>query len=296
MTPESTVPTDVLERFRRRVTACGGLPTLPVVAAEVIRLTHDPHSSMRDIAKIISRDPPLAARLLKVANSAFYGLTQQVGSLSVALALLGMKNITNIVTSISIFRTMKIGEDVGSFTRRSFWEHAGACGKACELVGRVCHLDLGGEGFVAGLIHDSGKIMLDAVFHGEFVRTLKLAADERLPMHVAETAIVGVDHARIGSWLAQTWHLPETIMEALAAHHQEPCDPATRPLAAALQLADAIVRQEHLGFPGFAPPPSRQEVAAWPLLAGKDFPWDDVAQKMQAEFEGVQEFLQAADQ
>jgi HD-like signal output (HDOD) protein len=294
-TSNTSDTTDVLERFRRRVTAVGGLPTLPQVAAEVLRLAHDPDSSLKDMAAVISKDPPLTGRLLKVANSAFYGLSQQVGNLNVALVLLGMKNITSVVTSISIFRTLKFAEGTSGFTRRSFWEHSGACGKACDLLGKECRLDLSGEGFVTGLIHDVGKIMLDAVFHNDFVRVIKLASKESLPMHQAEQEILGVDHAQIGGWLASNWHLPESIGAAIAVHHDEPCDPENAPLGAALQLADAVVRAEGFGFPGFAPPPTRDELRQWPILKGADFPRDRFADRVREEFSGVQEFLSAAE-
>jgi len=291
---DETVQTDALERFRRRVDAVGGLPTLPHVAAEVLRLAHDPDSSLKDMASVISKDPPLTGRILKVANSAFYGLSQQVGSLSVALVLLGMKNVTNIVTSISIFRTLKFGTDRGAFTRKAFWEHSGACGKACDIIGKLYKLDLGGEGFVAGLIHDMGKIVLDAVFHNDFVRVLKMAAEEKIPMYVAEQRVLGVDHAQIGGWLAESWHLPRNIYEAISTHHSDPRDPVEEPLGAAIQVADAIVRHEELGFPGFSEPSSREEMSAWPLLADREFPWEEITEKLRAEFAGVQEFLNAA--
>ena len=285
---------DALERIRRRVTAVGGLPTLPKVAAEVLRLAHDPDSSLKDMANVISKDPPLTGRILKVANSAFYGLSQQVGSLSIALVLLGMKNITTIVTSVSIFRAMTFVGETGSFTRKAFWQHSAACGKACDLVGKEFRLDLGGEGFVAGLIHDLGKIMLDAVFHNDFVRVLTLAAEEGIPMFQAEQKTLGVNHAQIGSWLAATWHLPEPLCNAIATHHQEPRDHEKEPLGAALQFADAVVRTEQLGFPGFASPPERAVLEKWPLLRQrKDFPWEDFTDKVREEFRGIEEFLNA---
>ncbi len=296
MTSKTTTKNDqeALERFRRRVSAVGGLPTLPKVAAEVLRLAHDPDSSLKDMAAVISKDPPLTSRLLKVANSAFYGLSQQVGSLSVALVLLGMRNITNIVTSISVFRMLRFRGKAGAFTREAFWEHAGACGKACDLIGRVCRLDLGGEAFVTGLIHDVGKILMDAVFHEEFVRILELAAAEGIPMYEAETRILGVDHARIGAWLAEVWNLPEHISEALAHHHGPPCDPAEKPLAASLQLADAIVRIERLGFTGFSPPPTYEELSNWPLAKAASLNWKKLAEQLHNEFDNVQAFIEAA--
>jgi HD-like signal output (HDOD) protein len=293
-TKEKSAQADVLDRFRRRVSSVGGLPTLPRVAAEVLRLAHDPDSSLKDMAVVISRDPPLTGRLLKVANSAFYGLSQQVGSLSVALVLLGMKNITNIVTSISIFRTLRFGDGTGNFTRQGFWEHSGACGKACDLFGKVTNLDLSGEGFVAGLIHDVGKIMLDAVFHNDFVRVLEKARSESISFAEAERRVLGTDHAQIGEWLAKTWHLPDTICRAIGVHHDAPCDPEKEPLGAAIQVSDAIVRMEGLGFAGFEPPPTREELATWPALAGRDFHWEEFADTVRDEFGGVQEFLSVA--
>jgi HD-like signal output (HDOD) protein len=285
---------DALERIRRRVAALGGLPTLPAVAAEVLRLTRDPKSTVKDIAALIAKDPPLTGRILKVANSAFYGLSQQVGSLSVACVLLGMKNITSIVTSVSILRAVRFEKDVGGFTREAFWEHSGACGRACEILGKRLKLDVAAQAFVTGLIHDLGKTVLDAVFHEDFERVLKLAAAERLPFHEAERRVLGTDHAAIGSWLAETWKLPTEIAQAIAHHHGPPCDPKEMPLGAVLQLADAAVRGAGLGFAGFAPPPARENMSAWPVLAGVAWNWDEAAAQLAAAFHGVKEFLHAA--
>ncbi len=285
---------DALERIRRRVSALGGLPTLPAVASEVLRLTHDPKSTVRELSAVISRDPPLTGRILKVANSAFYGLSQQVGSLNVACVLLGMKNITSIVTSVSILRAVRFERNAGGFTREGFWEHSGACGKACEILGKRLKLDVSGEAFVTGLIHDLGKTVLDAVFHDDFEQVLQLAAAERLPFHEAERRVIGADHAQIGSWLADTWKLPAEISQAIARHHDAPCDPKEAPLAAVLQLADAAVRAAGFGFAGFCPPPTPEQMRTWPVLAGVAWDWDDVTVQLASSIQGVKELIDAA--
>jgi len=284
---------DALDRLRRRVAALGGLPTLPAIAAEVLRAARDPAATVVDMTARIARDPPLAARVLKVANSASYGMTRTVGSLSVACVLLGMKRIAGIAANASTFRTPLAGA-AGAPPREALWEHAAACAAACDLLARRLKLDVVAEAFVTGLIHDIGTTVLDAVLHEDFERILELAAAERIPLYEAERRMLGTDHAHIGAWLAEAWNLPPQIASAVAAHHGPPCDPGEAPLAAALQAADAAVRAAGLGFARFSPPPSREELSARPLFAGAAYDWDELETRAAAAASEAREFLAAA--
>lgn len=271
--------------------ATGGLPTLPEIAARVMSLVRDPSSSLQDLARVIGNDPALSGRILKVANSAFYGLSQQVGSLKMALVLLGMKNVTNIVTSISIFQAMQGGEKDGLFSRREFWAHSAACGRVCGLLEQELKVDLAGEGFVCGLVHDIGKIVMDVAFPDGFENIIQRASLDRVAMADVEVEVLGVNHGQIGQWLIERWKLPDRIASAIERHHLAPVPLEEDPLCAILQLANALIKREGFGFSGYESPPSLENLETWPVLQGRTMDWESLSKRIRLEFEAVEEFI-----
>ena len=169
MTAPNVCPTRAaLDRLRRRVAALGALPTLPAVAAEALRAARDPAATVDDMVALIAKDPPLAARVLKAANSVSFGMAGTVGSLSIACVLLGMKRIARLAANASAFRT----PPAGASPRDALWTHAAACAAVCEFLGRQLNQNLAAEAFVTGLIHDTGITVLDAVLHQDFELSL----------------------------------------------------------------------------------------------------------------------------
>ncbi len=296
MIPEekTMIDTDNIERIRRRVVSLGGLPTLPEVATKVMTLAQNPETSIQDIGKVVQTDPSLAGRILKVANSAYYGLSNQVGSLNLALVLLGMKNIITIVTSVSIFQAFKAQPGTAGFSRKEFWSHSGACAKASELLCKELGLSFDGEAFVCGLMHDIGKIVMDVVFHEDFVEVVRIAERDSIPMYKAEEEVLGITHAMIGKWVAEKWKFPEPILHAISSHHSEPFDPGQDSLCAVLQLADMLVKIKGYGFCGFEPLPEFHELDKWPVCSGRTIDWDAFLGDLDSEYEEVQDFLNAA--
>jgi HD-like signal output (HDOD) protein len=146
-----------LEKIRQEVEEIGALPTLPEIPMKILHLVANEDSSMDDISKIVERDPSLTANILKVANSPYYGVRQKIASLKLALAILGLNEIINIVTSISIVRLFPASRRDGSFERAKFWQHSFGCAAAVRMLARDLELETQGVEFVAGLLHDLGK-------------------------------------------------------------------------------------------------------------------------------------------
>jgi len=243
-----------LEKIRRQVEEIGALPTLPEIPMRILQLIANEESSMTDISKIIERDPSLTANILKVANSAYYGMRQKVASLKLALTLLGLNEIINIVTSISIVRLFPARRHDGSFARLQFWQHSFGCATASRMLADDMKFETEGVDFVAGLLHDLGKLVMDQYFHAKLREASKLRDKEGIPMIEAETQAVGVDHAMLGSWLARRWGLPAPLIESIA-HHHRPLDvlalapPSREPaLTAIVHLADILAHEPDLNF------------------------------------------------
>jgi putative nucleotidyltransferase with HDIG domain len=227
-----------VQEIKDQILASGDLPTLPLIALQVGRLASNPLTGMSEIVRIIRNDPPLTAKILRVANSAFYGMPRRIESLNMALVVLGMRELNNLVTCITVLKTFPPLPGIQGFDRRAFWEHSAGTGEIARVIATRLHLRLHGVEFTAGLLHDVGKIIFEQYLHDDFTSALALAQEQRLSSVDAERQILSVDHAEIGAWLAEHWQLPPTITEAIRYHHQSHLSPQFASLTAVVRLAD----------------------------------------------------------
>jgi putative nucleotidyltransferase with HDIG domain len=223
--------------LQQKILTSGDLPTLPAIALEVTRLAQSPLTGMSDLVRIIRNDPPLTAKILRVANSAFYGMPRRIESLNMALVVLGMREINSLVTCISVLKAFP-GSTSRGFSRQEFWEHSAGCGEIARVIASKLHIRLHGVEFTAGLLHDVGKIVMDQYFHEDFMKTIDVARTEKLSSADAERKILGADHAEIGAWMADAWALPPAIVEAIRYHHQPHFAPEHKTLTAVVHLAN----------------------------------------------------------
>ncbi|MCB1059951.1 MAG: HDOD domain-containing protein [Calditrichaeota bacterium] len=225
----------------QRLKEAGDLPTLPTIALEVSRLANDPMSGMSEIVRIIRNDPSMTGKILRVSNSAFYGMPRRVESLNMALVVLGMREVSNLVTSISVLKAFP-NSSSESFQREEFWEHSAGTGEIARVLVSKLQMRLHGIEFTAGLLHNIGKIVLHQYFPNELGEAFKLSADESIPFLVAEQRVLGTDHAEVGAWLAEKWSLPNSIVESIRYHHQPHLAPEQSVLTAVVHLAASLAR------------------------------------------------------
>ncbi|MBI1317902.1 MAG: HDOD domain-containing protein [Candidatus Hydrogenedens sp.] len=213
------------------------LPSMPTSLEQVTRLMNDPNSSLSDVAKAISADPSISLKTLRLVNSAYYGLGQEVKTVDHAVVLLGGKVVKNLVVSATVFDAIE-----GSAER--FILHTVGCGVAMRSLYKQpalsSALESADEGFVFGLLHEIGRVLLAEYMPKECDEIEALIAGGT-PAYLAEREIIGVDHAEIGAKLAERWRLSETIIGALSGQYNiDRCPEQHRVLAAFLQLANFL--------------------------------------------------------
>lgn len=235
------------------------LPTLPNVVMEIMRLCDDPNSNTREIAALIENDPVLTTKVLKLVNSSYFGLSKELYSVNQALVLIGYNNMKNLILSTSMLRMFKDDKKVGSYSRQELWKHSIGVGIVSKFLSKRYRLGNIEQAFVAGLIHDVGKVIIDWFFHDQFVTIINLADQESCWIREAEKRVLKATHEEIGSYIATRWHLPDVFRETIAYHHDPSGADLNQSLAAVVQVSDSIVRQLKVGYGGDSTVPAVDE-------------------------------------
>ncbi|UCB47411.1 MAG: HDOD domain-containing protein [Spirochaetota bacterium] len=209
-----------LSKIKKTIETVKELPTLPIVANKVNALLYDPKSAAGDLAKIIENDQSLTTKILTLVNSAYYGLSQRVTNITQAIALLGYKNISHMVMTLSVFETLKDSKH-GSFNREDFWLHSIGTAIMSVKIAEMCMYSSPEDTFTGGLLHDLGKVFMDGYLHEEFQEIIDTAGNKNISFYEAEHELFDVDHAMIGHWIARAWKLPLHVIATIKHHHQE---------------------------------------------------------------------------
>lgn len=222
------------------ISTMNSFPTLPTVVTRVIEITADPDSSIDDLMKVISMDQSLTASVLKIANSAFYGVARNVGSLKEALTVLGFAEIQKIVLSKAVFESFKHLSGDESFEFKKFWEHSFYCGLAAKIIARET-ATIHSEMFVAGIIHDIGKLILYIAIKTEYLKILNYSLEKDVDVNIVESKALGITHSKIGMDLLRKWMFPEKLLMAVGYHHSPKESPKEKKFPVIICLADLLV-------------------------------------------------------
>jgi putative nucleotidyltransferase with HDIG domain len=276
--------------LKRLIARVEDLPTLPRTVLRITEMVNDPRASARDLSRIITDDQVLTARLLKLVNSSFYGFPQRVATVTGAIVLIGFDAIRNLLLTTSVFDLFASRTAKGRRLQEALWDHSLGCAIGAKAVGEVLRHEKLEELFVAGLLHDIGKIVAMARLPDEFERITVRAREGRMMISEAETEILGCTHAEIGRLLLDRWKLPVKLMNTIAFHHA--------PLAAGgfaletsiVHLADILARALQLGSGGDDKVPLL-DTSAWELLRLKTSSLEPIMSTMLDEFGDISAFL-----
>jgi putative nucleotidyltransferase with HDIG domain len=242
------------EKIKAVINGIQELPTLPLVAQKLRDVMENPLSSAEDAAKIIEGDQSLAAKVLSLVNSAYYGLPREITKISQAVPLLGFRATSQIALGISVINLFNEGE-VGRFDREGLWRHSIACAICGQLIGRKADYPRPEDCFSGGLLHDIGKLVLDQFLHEELVAILDETERGGISFLEAERTHLSIDHAVIGEWLARKWKLPLPVVVSIRHHHQSVEERQGFSMSQDLvvdivRLADTLCRRHGIGWNG----------------------------------------------
>ncbi|MYL82409.1 HDOD domain-containing protein [Desulfovibrio aerotolerans] len=234
---------DLRTERKGRILAVRDLPTLPKVLEEVSKLVERPDSTTEQVAKLISMDQVLSAKVLKMVNSPVYGFPGRISSIGHALVLLGFNVLRSIIVSTSVFEVM-------TENMVGLWEHSLGCAMACGSVARMLKLKDAEEYAVAGLLHDLGKVVATVQLPDLKSEIEQTVAERDISYLEAERAVMGFGHDRINAWLADHWKLPANIKEGLSYHHKPHLAQLYPEMACVVHIGDFMARVFEYGFSG----------------------------------------------
>jgi putative nucleotidyltransferase with HDIG domain len=198
------------------------MPSLSTTVTKVLEICNRPNTEPNDLNKVISIDPVLTGNVLKLINSAYYSLPNQVTSLGRAIIMLGINTVKNLALSTAILGTLKSSGELQSLPMDTFWAHGLCVGVAAKSIAAGINIPITQheEFFVAGLLHDLGKVALNNCFPQEYSQAMALAELDQGPLYRAEETILGLQHALAGQRIAEKWQFGKTIIQTIAFHHR----------------------------------------------------------------------------
>lgn len=214
-------------------------PALPSIVAQVLQVTNDPESSAADLMEVVQPDPSMCTAILKVANSALFGQPKKVSSLERAITLLGFNEVESIVLGKAVVTSFQAILKGHEDELREFWQHSFTCGLAAKII--AVHLNLSsGQFFMAGLIHDIGKLAMLLSFPKEYGSTNMLNQFSSHSQLQQESKLFGISHELVGGKLLQKWNFPQNLLFSIGFHHHPHKATKQNGYPLVIQLADAM--------------------------------------------------------
>ncbi|MGD9948099.1 MAG: HDOD domain-containing protein [Desulfobulbus sp.] len=244
------------EQLKKLVAGIGNLPSLPTVYAQLQQKLRDPECSLADIAKIVEQDLAMSAKVLQLVNSAFFGLYKNIDSVARAVNLLGLDTVKALVLSVGVFTELQPTAESKSFSLKTLWNHSMGVAAYAKIITQVetDSKEMIDEVFIAGFMHDIGKLLLFSNSQERYIETIGLARKEKWTADQAERVVLHATHGDVGGYLLGLWGLPSSVVETAAFHHRLGHYPA--PFfcpAIAVHAADVIYHQfnpdEHISIP-----------------------------------------------
>jgi len=242
------------ERHLKKIKAIiARMPSLSTTVVKVLETCNEPRASANDLKRVISLDPVLTGRVLKLINSAYFALGKPITSLTRAIIMLGVNTVKNLALSFAIMKNMKGSGSFHAFTTNEFWMHCLGVGVVAKSLAAAKGLfpTEQEEYFVAGLLHDLGKLPLNKQFSEEYFQVCQSASKQSEPFYLSEDRRLGIDHCTVGAMIAKKWRLGESLVETLANHHH-PDDSTenSQELVSTISLANQIAIELQIGTAG----------------------------------------------
>lgn len=229
------------------------LPALPTTVMKVLEVCKDPNLKPSDLNRVISLDPVLTGAVLKLINSAYYAITEKVSSIVRAIIMLGLNTVKNLALTTSVMGQIEKSGSIGALDMEGFWRHCIGVGVTAKKIAMTTGVDAQNqeEYFVAGLLHDIGKIVLNKAISDDYLQVIKKSDTEVKELLECERAILQTDHIEVGRQICQKWNLTSDLEQAIIYHHSPfECNEKSKHVVYAVYVANIWCNQNSIGFSG----------------------------------------------
>lgn len=229
------------------------MPSLPTSVTKIMEICDNPTTSPADLNKVISLDPVLMGKVMKLINSAYYGLSQEVTSLVRAIIMLGINTVKNLALSTAVLGTLGTKANFQALNMDGFWRHSLCVGVTSKLIAKKRGVDQKRleEYFIAGILHDIGKIPLNNKLSEDYVTTMSVSDKDRMPLYKAEKMTMSIDHAEVGLMIVDNWKLGQEIRDAVGNHHSyREYTAGKKDIVYTITLANHFANSFEIGYSG----------------------------------------------
>jgi len=272
-----------MNSFEKIIENIKNLQTLPTIYTSISEALEDPFVTPEKLSQIISMDQVCSVKILKVANSPFYGFRGRIDTISQAILYLGFDDIKNIIFALSVVNIFTKDRVILNFKPAELWAHSIAVGITTRLIGSAIGEKELENYFLAGIIHDIGKLLFIEFIPKEYENVLKLVKEKNCYIRDAEIEILGIDHCKAGQILAEKWKLPAGLQDAILLHHAGIKANQTNKLIAAIHVADILCVALDLGKSGddIVPEPNFK---VWEIIKLQKGFFDSIRKKLIEDF------------
>lgn len=278
------------------------LPTPPIVFTQVNKVLNDPKTSAYQIGAIISEDPALSAKILKLTNSSFYGIPRTITSVKQAIIILGLDVVRSLVLSASVFESFSKQYKIDKNYLDDFWRHSLSVAFMARIISRTKNFPSfmeAEEAFSAGLLHDIGKLVIFAHMPEQFSEIRKILKEDKTKSSFeVEEQILEFDHSLVGSYLAQKWNLPPELANAIKFHHFPDQDENQNFTTYIIHLSDYLAKKAELTADDPENPTDSATIkcnnSAWEKLGVESDQEENLIQLLRTEYTKAETFLNMA--
>lgn len=274
------------------------MPSLSITVSKILEVARDPQVTAKDLNKVISLDPVLVGRVLKLVNSAYYGLRNKVTSLVTAIIMLGINTIKNLALSTAVLGNVQKDSSFKALDVNGFWRHSIGVGVTAKLIAAKIGITLNRqeEFFIGGLLHDIGKIPINVLFEENYLKAIQQADFEKTQLIEMESKIIGITHSEVGKMIAEKWRLTGETYECIF-HHHDPnmASEENFKLVASVSIANAYCNINQIGFSGNRYAKKIDDYILSSVGVTEEY-LDEIFETISAEIEKASVFLQVAGQ
>lgn len=251
------------------------MPPLPITVSKILEITKKPNVDAKELNSVISLDPVLTGKVLKLINSAYYSLPNQITSIVRAIVMLGINTVKNLALSTSVLSAINDKKNFNALDMDGFWRHSICVGVMAKTFAKKQKVDpkKQEEFFVAGLLHDIGKIPLNSQMSEEYIKAMNHSYQVKIPLYLSETKFFNINHSEIGFEIAKQWKLNPTLFTSICFHHNfEETEGALQKFVATISLANIITNKAGIGFSGNKNPEEKENE----IFKITGLTWDDI--------------------